>query len=191
MERISTSALRIELLFIGVQVCVFLFIVFRSSMLQFWEFLPDLSGASAVYVLPVTIVLVSICYSLGVVVDGCAAFLKSVLEKTKLFSVPREDRISRFRLKHEQTYSELFRKDFDQRLLRATGLNSCAIGIAALIGGAGLLCIPPLAVGCLAFAAWIRRHCRTLKRLNALVSEYVRNERKSRSQSRRIQPQTT
>ncbi|WOI34187.1 hypothetical protein R1T40_05500 [Tritonibacter scottomollicae] len=178
MDKLKTSSLQIELLFIGVQALIVLGVLFcpplEATASSSIETILKLDAAIA----PVGIVFVAICYSLGAAVDALGSLVKSTLESTKLFSVPSFDLIMKFRnqgLEKEDIYRRIFRSDFEQRLLRATGLNllffGCALPfIAPPYRQDTFLASICIFFGGLMLLAWARRLFRQLKRLRSLVA---------------------
>lgn len=178
MESFNSSSLHIELLFIGVQFVLVLGVLFGLDLIVLIhsaiEAHPTLEAVAVPdwAIVPISIVFVAICYSLGSAIDALAAFVKTGLECTKWFPVPSNREIMSFRKQSpesEELYRSIFRSDFEQRLLRATGLNACLLGGASLYNAWYMPGLVIMGVGLLTLGSWGRRLYREVHRLRAAV----------------------
>lgn len=175
----NMTALRIEILTIGVQGIVCLLFLFYSDIFLIWQQLsPDEFNRISNFIAPATVLFIGLIYTIGVIIDGFTAIIDDALPYCveNLFSPDKKMKIHKYpdtsilRLEHRETYEDILRYDFDLRLLRSTCFN--VIIFTLLLFNLRQYPATWIAIGvsALVLVAWLRRRNRRGRRTLRLLA---------------------
>lgn len=129
---LNSTALRIEVLAVGVQTAICLLYLWHPELLLFWNALDaDAVARIEVLVAPTTIAILALFYYLGACVDVFTAMLDGWLPYYRgsragdecIVTVWKSPSHARLRLENRETYNDIMRSNFDLRMLRSTAFN--------------------------------------------------------------------
>lgn len=180
----NTTALRIEILTVGIQTGVILAYLFHVELLVLWK---ESSATTIEHMItPSTFVVLALCYSLGAAMDGFTAIIDGRMPFYRIEAREKDEEpwskidgtwikdapsTARLRLENPGARDRVIGSEFDQRLLRSTGFNLfLAAGVAAWFCPWYAFMVAAVA-GCIVCWAWWRRRQRVNARLYKLVEE--------------------